>query len=378
MPNALPPDVIVQSTTNGVLYLLPTREVGWLRHIASLILILGLTLIGLALYLVLIPTGLFTWLMDQWSTGGQAGGFDFTNLFTAFMALPCLFFGIPLLKLGRFLFGGRSAIELRGDQLITTQGSGLMRRRKKYAINKIKKLQVKTGRPGDTPSSLSDLTGALNITLANGKTRNLTWGYKQELLLALATDLSAQCEQLAGTALFDGEYQSIGIEQRTLGDDDLVKSAFQKRSDEPESSVPYETPLRPDDAASILERHSDGLTITVPPVGIAKGSKGLFGFSLFWNLFMIVFTVGAMAGGAMTDPDAWVFWIVIPVFWAVGIGLLLAAINAGRRQAILDVVGGTLLITRQSIYKTRQEEVHRNDIKSIRRAPAARRSTMSR
>ncbi len=366
MPTPLPPEVTVQSTPTGVMYLLPKREAGWLKKIANLLTLIGLILIGVALYLILFPTGLYTWLMDQWSSGGQAGSYDFTNLFGAFFALPCLFFGIPLLKFGRFLSGGKTSIELRSDQLITTQGSGPLRRRRKYNISKIKKLQVKTARPGEAPDFLSNIAAALNITLTDGKTRNLTWGYKQELLLALATDISAQVEQQAGATLFESDQTSIAVEERTLGDN-LVRSASQHRNNEPQPSNQYETPPRPDDAVSTLEYNSDGLTITVPPVGMRKGSKGMFGFSIIWNLFMSVFTIGTIAGGAMTDPDAWVVWLIVPLFWTVGIWMALAAINAGKRRAILDVVGDTLLITRKSIFKTRQEEVHRDEIESIRR-----------
>lgn len=367
MSNTLPSEVMVQTTSDGVLYVLPPRDIGKLWYIALAVLLIGLGLTGLAVYLILIRSGLLDWLMDLQSSGGNAGSFDLSGIPNIFWALPCLFFGVPILKFGRFMMGGKSSIEVSNDHVITTQGSGLLRRRKKYAIEKIKKLQVKTSRPGDTGEGLSELSGALNIVLKDGKTRNLTWGYQKALLTGLASDLSAQCKQSEGAVLYDGEYKPITIEQRTIGDRPRKMRLRDDVAVDGESFEDAAQP-RPDNAVAVLEHHQDGLTITVPPVGIRKGSKGLFGFSIFWNVFMIVFT-GAWfgAGGVKLNGELLMILAFLSVFWAVGIGTMLAAINAGRRQAILDVVGDTLLITRQNIFKTRQEEVRRDNIESIRR-----------
>ena len=80
-----------------------------------------------------------------------------------------------------------------------------------------------------------------------------------------------------------------------------------------------------------------------------------------------LFTGFWVSAGKQNVTDLLIFSAIISLFWAVGIGMLVAAINAGRRRAILDVVGDTLLITRQNIFKNRQQEVHRDNIKSIRR-----------
>ncbi len=82
---------------------------------------------------------------------------------------------------------------------------------------------------------------------------------------------------------------------------------------------------------------------------------------------MVVFTGMWVISGRNDASD---LLVVIPfflLFWAIGIGVLVTAINAGRRRAILDVVGDTLLITRKNIFKTWQQEVRRDNIQSIRR-----------
>jgi len=55
----------------------------------------------------------------------------------------------------------------------------------------------------------------------------------------------------------------------------------------------------------------------------------------------------------------------VGLFWAVGIAMLLGAINAGRRRAVLDVVGDTLLIYRRSIFGTKQREWTADDLSHV-------------
>jgi hypothetical protein len=43
--------------------------------------------------------------------------------------------------------------------------------------------------------------------------------------------------------------------------------------------------------------NADSLTLRVPPAGIRKGSKGLIFFAIFWNAFMIIFTLAAVGAG---------------------------------------------------------------------------------
>lgn len=357
MATPLPPEIQVQTTTNGELYVLPPRDAGWLRVVGKLALLIGLGLLGVAIYFGLIRTGLLAWAMDRLAGGSKP--FDIAKLFDAFFVLPCLFFGFPLLKLGRFLLGGRSTIELTRDKLVITQGAWLLRRRKTYRLNQISKFQVKTARPGETPTGLSELMGALNVKLRGGRLRNITWGYPRPMLQALALHMAERCEEQTGTTLLGEAPHAIGIEHRTLGEDRMA-------ADNGEDS-PVETAPRPADAVSQIEYREDGLTITVPPVGISRGSKGMFGFAIVWNLFMAAFTAVVAATGALTDPKAFMFWIIGSLFWAIGIGMAVGAVNAGRKRAILDVVGDTLLVTRQNIFKTRQQEAQRDNIQSIRR-----------
>ncbi len=358
MAHPLPPEIVVQPTPRGELLALPQRDVGCMRFMGVLAILFGLGFSSAGLFLILIEGGVLGWLSN-----GQYGGGQPLDWFKAAFGVPFFLSGFVPMYLGSFLMGGRGEIELRDEWLIVTQRFGPLRKRKKIAIKKISKFQIKTGNADEGPEVLLKMMGALNVTLTGGGMKNVTWGYPKSMLRGLAKYLTERCEERAGAVLIDGDRPTIGIEERTLGDQ-VVQPG------EDDDGPPLDVSPRPGDAVSIIEHHADGLTITVPPVGMRRGSKGMFGFSILWNGFMAVFTVGACLGGAMTDPDAWVFWIVVPVFWIVGIVMAVAAVNAGRRKAILDVVGDTLLITRQSIFKTQQHELTRDNIEWIRRAPS--------
>ena len=53
-----------------------------------------------------------------------------------------------------------------------------------------------------------------------------------------------------------------------------------------------------------------------------------------------------MGGGVLfavnQDGNAWIIIPFLGRFWLVGIGMLLAAIHMGKREAALAVAGGTL------------------------------------
>ncbi|MDB9313130.1 serine/threonine-protein kinase [Spirulina sp. CS-785/01] len=79
-----------------------------------------------------------------------------------------------------------------------------------------------------------------------------------------------------------------------------------------------------------LKRHRDSLDITIPPVGLSGNSVGFLGFALFWNGFLVVWTLGAAAGGG------WFALFSIP-FWCVGIFLMRTALYSSLMRTILTI-----------------------------------------
>jgi len=131
------------------------------------------------------------------------------------------------------------------------------------------------------------------------------------------------------------------------------------------SSAPQEhndiepAPTQPAGSVIEISRFEDGITIRVPPAGLWRGSRGLFAFSLVWNVLILIITIGLFAGFfAMGKPaeDLWVMVLVPSVLWAVGITLMLVGIHLGRREAGLAVAGGTLMVMQTGLLGTRQRE----------------------
>ena len=206
---------------------------------------------------------------------------------------------------------------------------------------------------------------ALNVVLPDGNLRNLAWGYPKPMLRTVAGHLSRRCERNGGGKLLNEDRPGIEVEERVLGQDRMIDALIEGKEG---ASDDVMIPPKPVDSSVILETNDVGLTITVPPVGVRKGGKGMFGFSIFWIGFVAVFTFFWFYGGSgFRGVELLMICGFLSLFWAIGIGMMISAVNAGRRQAIVDVVGDTLLITRRSIFKTRQQEVQRDNIKSIRR-----------
>jgi hypothetical protein len=359
MTPRLPPEIQVITTPGGELYELPAKQVGCLKIATVPLILIGLAFSFTGLYAAVYESGLLGMLM------GRAGKpFNPINLV---FGVPFFLIGLVPIYLGVMIYGGRSTIELRDDVLIATQRSGPFRWRREVALDRIKQFQVKSSNPDDLKVAVGKAACALNVATADNKYYSLAWGYDKPMLRALADYLAERCPDHAGATLMHGSAQAIEVEERTIGQDRELEKIMRAREAAGQDLTDNTTdiPPKPADSTVVYEPHEDGLTITVPPVGVRKGSKGMFGFSIFWNGFMALVTVGWLFAGK--NSDAVIAYIVFPVFWLVGIVILLGAINAGRRRAILDVVGDTLLITRKTLFKTSQQEIHRDNIKTIRR-----------
>src|SRR5437870_6738265 len=142
-------------------------------------------------------------------------------------------------------------------------------------------------------------------------------------------------------------------------------------SDDDEDLVAEAKPLpQPRDSQITVERFPDGLTITIPPAGLWRGTQGLFPFAILWNGFMSVFTplflVGIFRG---KDQEQWAYLIVpavLSLFWLVGIGILLGGINMGRRRAAIAVTGGTLLVIQTGLFGSKHRAWPATEIEKIR------------
>lgn len=131
-----------------------------------------------------------------------------------------------------------------------------------------------------------------------------------------------------------------------------------------------ETPIpQPPGSTVRLEIRPGEMTIEIPPAGLVHGTRGLFFFAMLWCGFMVVFSAIWIPAWLFGSTDWFVAFFVLP-FWAVGVGLLLGAINMGRRHTIIDIVGDALLITRKGIFGVKQDETIAEDIERIHVGPS--------
>jgi len=135
-----------------------------------------------------------------------------------------------------------------------------------------------------------------------------------------------------------------------------------------------ERPGPPKGSQIKIDRFPDGLTIEIPPAGLWRGSQGLFFFAILWNGIIGIITMcilGAIVGGdAKRDNGIWALPAFLSIFWLVGIGILLAALNMGRRKAAIAVTGGTLMVIQTGIFGSKQRDWEKGDVEAVRAGPS--------
>ena len=122
-----------------------------------------------------------------------------------------------------------------------------------------------------------------------------------------------------------------------------------------------------------IDRFPDGLTIQIPPAGL-RGTKGLFFVAIFWNVFMGIFSplfLGSILAGQQKQVGAAIgLTAFLSLFWLVGIGLFLAALNMARRRAVLAVTGGTLMVLQTGLFGSKQRDFLPGDVEVFRVGPS--------
>ena len=279
-------------------------------------------------------------------------------VFAAF-GLPFLIAGMVPLGLGAFVLYGRSEVRVAHGKLVNIERAFPFRWSWSRNISEITRLSVSQDavKVNDKPITEGPLAKLATIAARTKAHRPMLVapGYPREWLRTMADELAYRC-QTESDSLFVETDQPIEVVEENLGkseDEDPFREA--RLGQPPESLVE-------------IDRLPTGITLKVPPPGIRKGSRGLFGFSLVWNGFIAVFTVVLIAV-AFEDQEALYGLLFMIPFWAVGIGTLLSSINMGRRNAVLAVVADRLMIMQTGIFGTKRREWNRNEVKTIRSGP---------
>lgn len=353
------PEMQVTETHEGVRYRLPARPLGQLRVLGLVPIALGLTFSGTGTFFAVTAiAGLFT---------GQGGwGSGFSAIMPLVIGGMFAFGGLIPMRIGLFVLGGRCDVELRKDHLRSIERAGIVRKVRRLPLEHLQSFQLITAGGGrEAAHLLLDALGnlaALSVKYTYGEKRNLAVGYPLSMLRPIADDLSRRIGLASPAQLRGSLGPNVVVASAKLGAD-LVPVRLNEWQPQRVTQPPQ--------SRAIVEREVNHLTISLPPAGIIKGSRGLFFFALLWCGFMTVFSgmtvIAPMRSGTgnLLTSGVMAFALFSLLFWAIGIAMLIGAINMGRRRAILDVLEGTLLINIKSIFGIKQHQWDVNEIDRI-------------
>lgn len=372
---------------DGVQYDLPRRKLGPWRLLGVIPLLLGL-------FVVLVPFRLLHGVMDDPGTSVSLLLAGITLLFAAVGLLPA--------AVGLTLIAGSSRLTLKGDRAIVSEGIGPLRKRWKRRLDDLRGVvagmpsggskhefrhmqQIDPARLGVMRMpGLAKPVSCVVLVFESQSPLVAALGYPHETAAALAEDLAGVVTMDHREALFaerGGPVRLLVADAATAIDvsDDSLATAFTTGMATAEGSTAIGTddaepteaviPPKPSESRCTLDVRDDGLQIIVPPVGLIKGSKGMFVFAIVWLLF--TGGIGVVLVGGGIGSGGGVFEVLFPlllllVFVSVGVVMLVYSIHAGRRRAILDVVGDALLVSRQGLFGFKQDEFDAADIAAIR------------
>lgn len=293
------------------------------------------------------------------STPGQtpppSGGFDIGSLFLALFGLPFLLAGLAPITMGLLLILGHSEVEITPDYITYSQRAGPLRRRQKRHSMNLTRLEIGRGpdRRGQAEEAIQrgkpKPTFSINAIHAEFKDESpmaMCAGYPLVLLRALAKDIESEHQRITSVRSVAIEEPHVEGEHASLAN---------------EMYVPESVPAQPTSSAVHIDRLPSGITLRIPPAGFTKAAMGPFLFGVIWCGAISLFTFGMFAIGV---PLA--MYLFMSIFWIVGLAMLLLGVSLMRRQAVIDVVHDTLVVTQQGIFGRKQNEWRAEDLLDVR------------
>ncbi len=370
MSNNLPHEIQVKTLADGVQYILPKRQLGKARWLGLIPLIFGGIMLLFLLVWLFIPA--ITAFKDIGEGDSAAWAPVLFGVFGLLFLIPdgaLIIVGLAVLQNNT-----HSRILLQNQRLYAIERLGLIRLKRKRPADRITELEIGPAITSafedadhTTIKIFKDIDVLCGISAEGDGIQPLLIapGYPRQLLQPFATELAQALDATDRTKLVSERGPAVSVIENEDESDPTVPEQFTE-----------EKRQQPAGAKSIIEHRDDGLTITVPPLGFFKSSKGLGTAALLWTGFCTFFiTMTILADtGVIGDQDnnspPWWVYLLLAVFMSVGIGIGTYAYILGKRQAIIDVVGHTLLVTRKGVRNTTQAEWHADDLQSIDLGPS--------
>ena len=340
----------IEPGLDGTRYVLPPRHLEQGRKIGIGLLVVGLFVGAFMFFWMSAPIG------SALDTEGPMRWFLF--LF-GLMGLPGLLVGLGLIVVGVGLLTGASRCEVAVEpaRLATTEIVGCIRWTWRRPVQDIERFVAGTKSKLSRRSSTSPSDMEANAILAEGEDMKDLWiapGYPSEL----THELLGHLQRAVGHA----EVEIMPLSGEVTGEG--TRAALDGG---PEPAV-----IRPMGSDIVIEEQSSGTTLIVPPAGLFKGSKGLFLMSVIWLL-----VCGGIFGVVLKESfsgskggDIGMVVLMALLFVAIGVALLLCAINMGRRRVLLVASKELLAYRRTGPFGTREQKMHTGDLASIRVGPS--------
>jgi len=346
----LPGGIRVETTMDGVRYVLPKRDFGKFRSVG----------VGFVVFGIVVTVFMLFWLSGVLKFNSSAGKDPFFNLFSIGMALaglPGLGVGIGIIAIGIAILRnmGHSEVLVSRDRIWSIECIGPFKFRFKRDIGAIEKLVLgdATIRGSTNNGPMKELSRQLSLIRVEGRSSRpmlVAMAYPAEMVKALADNLTTS---IAALSHHPGAF--------TVSEEKNIPVV-----DESRDAVPEDIPVsKPFECSAIVKEMENGFAVVLPPAGLFKGSKGLFFFSLLWNGFMVVFT-SVMLFADKSDKTPVPAYLFVAVFWAIGIGMLLGAVNMGKRQTILAFVDGIFGVKTTGLFGTKEVKLKISEIGTVR------------
>ncbi len=356
------PPFEVTETDGGRTYRLPPRRLGPLHYLAALplfVALAGLTLI--AQYAIRRAGG---GQLDEW-------GWALLALSTLGWTRACY----TLASLAASLWDGRTELRVGDDtSVVAVERSGWFRLRigrlKAGAARKLVLSELAVPATEKTmPVTFGPDLWRLTAETDRGAIVWLALGHPRAALAALADELAArlalapipQVDPNTGEQLGRAELVPVPVvvEEVKIPSRDVVE--------------------QPPDSRIAVERHPDGVTVTVPPLGFFR-SQGCFGlvfglvFSVVGVALLLAFVNGLIAPPPPPPPrprgrgdgPTWLGF----VFLGVGITAVLASIHHSRKRVVLAVVGDQLLTLETGPLGSRRRSFIRAELLDVACGPS--------
>jgi hypothetical protein len=361
-PAPAPPFEVIE-TERGRTYRLPPRRIGPLR-------VLALLPWGMA---AILGAGLAKLYLNRGAVRAMGLPDEWFWAVFVFLLLGWAWMTYTFLDMGASFWCGHSEIEVNHDGMVTAYDRagrfGICLSWFKRGVGLRLILEECSPPPDRSRSLLKPPTALWQLSAQgpNGKKGWLVLGYPREILVALAEQLARHLGAFPPDPADPAQAESAPAAPAPPTAATPTPVAVVAEPEFPNRDTP-EPPVK---TAVTLERHPDGLTLSVPRRGLRGKNCEMFILSLALTAigsFVVGLSIWAMfqpnrAGGTLTGQIMGV--VVGGMFAAGGTVMLVVAVQSALEKVVLAVVGEKLLTFETTPFGATRREYARADILDI-------------